>query len=90
VTGRMRANFVAVDYRGFGDSQKVAPSEDGLVLDAHATWDWLVAKGVRPQNIVLIGASLGAPLRLPPSRALKGARHWSSDNSSSSAMLRRH
>ncbi|EJD50369.1 alpha/beta-hydrolase [Auricularia subglabra TFB-10046 SS5] len=57
-TSRLRANVLAVDYRGFADSQGV-PSEQGLITDARAAWDWLVQRGARPQDIVLMGQSLG-------------------------------
>ncbi|KAI9017895.1 Alpha/Beta hydrolase protein [Phycomyces nitens] len=51
-------NLVAIDYRGFGDSEGV-PSEEGLRLDAQATIDWLVKRNVPPGRITLIGHSLG-------------------------------
>lgn len=28
-------------YRGFGDSSNLAPSEEGLVIDARTVWNWL-------------------------------------------------
>ncbi|KAK0528766.1 hypothetical protein OC842_004446 [Tilletia horrida] len=68
VTSRMHANVVAIDYRGFGDSKSpgVHPSEDGLLLDARAAWDWVVSKnsassaaGEPNSNIILMGQSLG-------------------------------
>ncbi|KAK0522026.1 hypothetical protein OC834_006435 [Tilletia horrida] len=64
----MHANVVAIDYRGFGDSKSpgVHPSEDGLLLDARAAWDWVVSKnsassaaGEPNSNIILMGQSLG-------------------------------
>jgi abhydrolase domain-containing protein 12 len=64
VTGRLDANALFIDYRSFGDSDKVTPSEEGLNLDARAAWDWLLSKGVRPENIVLVGVSLGRTLRI--------------------------
>jgi fermentation-respiration switch protein FrsA (DUF1100 family) len=47
-----------VDYRGYGGSTG-KPSEQGLVTDAEASYDWLLAKGVPPQRIVVVGESLG-------------------------------
>lgn len=48
-----------VSYRGYGASTG-SPSEAGLVSDAHAAYDWLIAQGVRPEAIMLVGESLGS------------------------------
>lgn len=42
-TSRLQANVIAIDYRGFGDSDGV-PSEHGLTLDAKAAWDFVQLK----------------------------------------------
>ncbi|KAJ3133525.1 hypothetical protein HK101_004458, partial [Irineochytrium annulatum] len=56
---KLNVNVVAIDYRGFGDSEGT-PSEEGLARDARAAWDWLVKeKEVPPSNICLVGHSLG-------------------------------
>lgn len=47
-----------LSYRGYGASEG-APSEAGLIADAIAGYDWLMAQGTRPQQIVLVGESLG-------------------------------
>ncbi|KIM66935.1 hypothetical protein SCLCIDRAFT_262776 [Scleroderma citrinum Foug A] len=60
-TSRVRANVLAIDYRGFGDS-KGTPTEDGLVLDSRAAWDWLISNGARPEDIVIVGHSLGTAI----------------------------
>ncbi|KII86631.1 hypothetical protein PLICRDRAFT_113702 [Plicaturopsis crispa FD-325 SS-3] len=57
-SSRIPANVLAIDYRGFGDSEG-SPSEAGLALDAHAAWDWAIQKGAKPEDIVIIGHSLG-------------------------------
>jgi fermentation-respiration switch protein FrsA (DUF1100 family) len=50
----------AFDYRGFGHSSG-RPTEAGTYLDAQAAYDWLTgAKGIPPEQIVLLGRSLGA------------------------------
>jgi abhydrolase domain-containing protein 12 len=49
---------LAIDYRGYADSEGV-PSEEGLALDGRAAWDWAIANGARPDSIVLVGQSLG-------------------------------
>ncbi|KAJ2958395.1 hypothetical protein NQZ79_g6029 [Umbelopsis isabellina] len=51
-------NVIAIDYRGFGNS-KGTPSEDGLRLDALATFKWLTDRGVPNDKISIIGHSLG-------------------------------
>ncbi len=50
--------MLAIDYRGYADSEGV-PSEEGLALDGRAAWDWAIANGARPDSIVLVGQSLG-------------------------------
>lgn len=46
------------DYRGYGRSDGT-PGEAGLYLDAEAAWAHLVARGVRPADIVVHGQSMG-------------------------------
>ena len=54
----MNANVLAIDYRGFGDSEG-HPSEQGLVSDARAAWEWAINNGAKPNEILLVGLSLG-------------------------------
>lgn len=53
------AGFLAVYYRGFSGSTGT-PSERGLHLDARAGYDWLIANGYAPSDIVIHGFSLGS------------------------------
>jgi hypothetical protein len=46
------------EYRGFGGNPG-QPSEQGLYRDARAAWGWLRGKSVPPDQIVIIGYSLG-------------------------------
>lgn len=55
---RLGANVLAIDYRGFADSTG-KPSEVGLTVDARTAFEWLVAHGKRPEDILIIGHSLG-------------------------------
>ncbi len=48
----------AFDYRGFADSTGT-PSEDGLMQDGRAAFDWLLSNGAKAENILIIGHSLG-------------------------------
>jgi abhydrolase domain-containing protein 12 len=57
-SSRLRTNVLAIDYRGFGDSTGL-PSEDGLVRDAWAAWNWLAEHGARPEDVAIVGLSLG-------------------------------
>jgi uncharacterized protein len=68
------AGFLAVYYRGYSGSTG-RPSEHGLHLDANAGYDWLIAHGYQPRDIVIHGFSLGSgvAVRLAserPARAL--------------------
>ncbi|CAE6435498.1 unnamed protein product [Rhizoctonia solani] len=58
LSSRLNANVLAIDYRGFGDSEGV-PSEQGLLLDARAAWDWLIENGAKEGDITVVGQSLG-------------------------------
>ncbi len=51
-------NFLAFDYRGYGLSAG-KPSEKGTYQDAKAAYDWLLSKGFAPENIIVLGESLG-------------------------------
>ena len=50
---------LAISYRGYPGSTG-APSEQGLMTDGRAAYDWLIAKGHAPADIVLHGLSLGS------------------------------
>jgi pimeloyl-ACP methyl ester carboxylesterase len=56
---RLRFNTLILDYRGYGKSTG-SPSEEGTYRDAEAAWDYLrAARSVQPQNLVIVGESLG-------------------------------
>lgn len=48
-----------VDYRGYGKSEG-APSEDGIYADGQGAYDYLMSRGVEPQNLIVFGRSLGS------------------------------
>lgn len=55
-------NVLVYDYRGYGQSTGRI-SEAGFYKDAYAMWQALTEqKGIRPENIVLFGRSLGAAI----------------------------
>jgi abhydrolase domain-containing protein 12 len=67
---RLRANVLAPDYRGFGDSTGT-PSEAGLTVDARASWDWLRAHGASPDSVLVVGSSLGTGVAVQFASALE-------------------
>jgi uncharacterized protein len=49
------------DYRGYGKSQAIRPSENGLYQDALGAYDYVTrTRKIRPERIILFGRSLGA------------------------------
>lgn len=56
---RMGFNVLAVDYRGFGKSSALLPSEQSVYEDARAAWAWVVAEEPDPRRRVIYGHSLG-------------------------------
>ncbi|KAF8599413.1 alpha/beta-hydrolase [Ceratobasidium sp. AG-I] len=58
LSSRLNANVLAIDYRGFGDSEGT-PSERGLQIDARTAWDWLIEHGAKEEDITVVGQSLG-------------------------------
>lgn len=57
-SSRLGANVLAIDYRGFAESTG-QPSEEGLVRDGKAAWEWLISQGAEQDNILVVGHSLG-------------------------------
>lgn len=48
-----------IDYRGYGQSRG-SPTEQGLYKDGKTAWNWLIQeKGLRPEEIICWGCSLG-------------------------------
>lgn len=48
------------DYRGYGRSQSLRPSEAGLYQDALGAYDYLTrTRMIRPERIIIFGRSLG-------------------------------
>ncbi|GJE91932.1 alpha/beta-hydrolase [Phanerochaete sordida] len=66
---RLHTNVLALEYRGFGESTG-APSQAGLVRDAYTAWAWLLARGARAEDVVLVGESLGTGVTAQLARRL--------------------
>jgi uncharacterized protein len=57
---RLGLDVLVFDYRGYGKSADVAPTEDGLYRDGRAALAWLRQRtGLPTQRLVLYGESLG-------------------------------
>lgn len=52
------SSLLLLDYRGYGRSEG-SPTEQGVYRDAEAGYEWLLARGYGPEQIVLHGESLG-------------------------------
>lgn len=50
---------LAIDYRGFGESDGEMPSEESVYEDAHAAWRWVVERERDPSKRFVYGHSLG-------------------------------
>ena len=55
----MQVNVLAIDYRGFAESTGY-PTERGTIDDGLSAIKWLVHQGAKPEDILVIGHSLGA------------------------------
>ena len=53
---------LAVDYRGYGDSTVISPTEASCVMDARAALAWLTAKLGDRVKVVVWGHSLGTAI----------------------------
>ena len=57
---KLGLSVLIIDYRGYGQSDG-RTTESGIYRDADATWRYLTeARGVRPNDVVIFGRSLGA------------------------------
>ena len=61
LTSRLNANLMVIDYRGFGDSEG-QPSVQGVSMDARAGWDFLMDEGAKPEDVLIMGHSLGTAI----------------------------
>jgi uncharacterized protein len=66
---------LAVDYRGWGDSTPIIPSEKTIVADADAAWSELVRHQPAPKERVIYGHSLGGAVAID----LASRKHGGSD-----------
>ena len=55
----MNVNFLLIAWRGFSGN-KGKPTENGLYEDARSAIKWLKSKGIKENNIIIYGESLGS------------------------------
>ena len=55
----LKINFLIISYRGFSGN-KGKPSEKGLYEDAQSAVKWLEKQGIKKENIILYGESIGS------------------------------
>jgi uncharacterized protein len=66
---KLGINVFAFDYRGFGKSANIHPSEASTYQDADAAWTYLTAtRHLTPSKIVLDGVALGAAIAAETAR----------------------
>ncbi|HEY0076121.1 MAG TPA: alpha/beta fold hydrolase, partial [Abditibacteriaceae bacterium] len=58
---QLGVHLLLLDYRGYGQSEGF-PNETGTYQDALAAYEWLIQRGVAPQQIVIYGESLGTAI----------------------------
>lgn len=54
----LNCSILVFDYRGYGRNKGI-PSEKGIYEDTQAAYDYLVAKQIKPEQIIGYGESLG-------------------------------
>ncbi len=53
-------SVLAVDYRGWGESSRLLPSEQSIMEDAERAWAELARRAPRPHSRVIFGHSMGS------------------------------
>ncbi|EFR01675.1 abhydrolase domain-containing protein 12 [Nannizzia gypsea CBS 118893] len=60
-----KIHVLTIDYRGFGRSSNVTPSESGLIVDALAVVDWAMnVARIPPSRLMVFGQSIGTAVSL--------------------------
>ncbi len=68
-------NVLAVDYRGWGDSTPMVPSEATILADADTAWGELTRRQPDPRKRVIFGHSMGGGVAIN----LASRKHYASD-----------
>ena len=79
------------DWRGYGESDDIQPTEQGLYADGRAALAWLESRtGLSPAHIVLYGESLGTGVAVELAVELAEARDEAGDEATSAAVPAPH
>ena len=68
--------IVAVDYRGWGDSSPIIPSEDSISADARVAWAEVLRRQPTPGRRVIYGHSMGGATAVSLAASLKGGTDY--------------
>jgi uncharacterized protein len=66
-------SIVSVDYRGWGDSTAIVPSEDSINADARVAWEEVLRRQTMPGRRVIYGHSMGGATAVTLASSLKGS-----------------
>ena len=72
-------SIVAVDYRGWGESTSVVPSEDTIMADALVAWAELQRRQPDPSRRVIFGHSLGGAVAVQLASSLRSTAQGGAD-----------
>ncbi len=57
-------NALMFDYRGYGKSEGTIQKEDDIYVDGEAAYQYVLSRGIKPENIIIWGQSLGAAVAI--------------------------
>lgn len=69
-------SVLAVDYRGWGDSTAIVPSEASIVADAWQAWAELVRRAPQPGRRVIFGHSMGSAVAVTLASQLRHGQDY--------------
>jgi pimeloyl-ACP methyl ester carboxylesterase len=69
-------SVLAVDYRGWGDSTPLVPSEETIAADARVAWAELKRRQPRPERRVVYGHSMGGAVAVRLASGLRGGTDY--------------
>ncbi|TXT35307.1 MAG: bem46 protein [Comamonadaceae bacterium] len=69
-------SILAVDYRGWGHSTAITPSEQSILADARLAWAELVRREPRPAQRVIYGHSMGSAVAVDLASQLNAPKDY--------------
>ena len=67
---------LAVDYRGWGDSTPMVPSEASIYADANAAWAEFIKRQINPNRRVIYGHSMGGGVAVELAHTRRAGRDY--------------